>query len=52
MHDLLVDRETKTLADIVYPVAAGEHAAIAAICGFLPRTWFVIAFHLFPQPHY
>jgi len=37
MHDLLVDRETKTLAGIVYPVAAGEHAAIAAICGFLPK---------------
>jgi hypothetical protein len=37
MHDLLVDRGTQTLAGIVYPVAAGEHAAIAAICGFLPK---------------
>lgn len=37
MHDLLVDRGTKTLAGIVYPVAEGEHAAVAAICGFLPK---------------
>ena len=37
MHDLLVDRETKTLAGIVYPVMAEEHAAIAAICESLPR---------------
>ncbi|HET6890000.1 MAG TPA: hypothetical protein VFH31_02770 [Pyrinomonadaceae bacterium] len=36
MHDLLVDRETQTLAGIVYPVAAGEQAAIAAICQSLP----------------
>ena len=37
MHDLLVDRRTQTLAGIVYPVAEGEHAAVAAICGFLPK---------------
>ena len=37
MHDLLVDEATQTLAGIVYPVAAGEHAAIAAICGCLPK---------------
>lgn len=36
MHDLLVDRETQTLAGIVYPVAAREQAAIAAICQSLP----------------
>lgn len=36
MHDLLVDREARTLAGIVYPVAARERAAIAAICQSLP----------------
>ena len=36
MHDLLVDRETQTLAGIVYPVATAERAAIAAICESLP----------------
>jgi hypothetical protein len=36
MHDLLVDREAQTLAGIVYPVAAREQAAIAAICQSLP----------------
>lgn len=36
MHDLLVDRETQTLAGIVYPVAEREQAAIAAICQSLP----------------
>ena len=37
MHDLLVDRETRTLAGIVYPVAAQERAAIAAVCRSLPK---------------
>jgi len=37
MHDLLVDRETKILAGIVYPVAAGQHASIEAICRSLPK---------------
>lgn len=37
VHDLLVDRGTKTFAGIVYPVAAEEHAAVAAICGLLPK---------------
>ena len=36
MHDLLIDRETRTLAGIVYPVAAQEQAAIGAICRSLP----------------
>jgi hypothetical protein len=36
MHDLLVDRETQTLAGIVYPVAPAEQAAIAAMCQSLP----------------
>lgn len=36
MHDLLVDRDTQTLAGIVYPVPAREQAAIAAICQSLP----------------
>jgi hypothetical protein len=36
MHDLLVDRETQTLAGIVYPVPARERAAIAAICQSFP----------------
>jgi hypothetical protein len=37
MHDLLIDRETRSFAGIVYPVAAREQAAIAAICQSLPR---------------
>lgn len=37
MHDLLVDRETQTLAGIVYPVPAREQAAIANICRSLPK---------------
>lgn len=37
MHDLLIDRETRTFAGIVYPVAAREQAAIAAVCQSLPR---------------
>ncbi len=36
MHDLLIDRETRTLAGIVYPVATQEQAAIAAVCRALP----------------
>jgi hypothetical protein len=36
IHDLLVDRETQTLAGIVYPVAEREQAAIAALCQSLP----------------
>lgn len=36
MHDLLIDRETRTLAGIVYPVATREQAAIASICRSLP----------------
>jgi hypothetical protein len=36
LHDLLVDRETQTLAGIVYPVAAQEQAAVATICQSLP----------------
>ena len=37
MHDVLVDRETRTLAGIVYPVVAEEQAAVAAICQSLPK---------------
>lgn len=37
MHDLLIDRETRTFAGIVYPVPAREQAAIAAICQSLPK---------------
>jgi hypothetical protein len=37
MHDLLIDRETRSFAGIVYPVAVREQAAIAAICQSLPR---------------
>jgi len=37
MHDLLIDRDTRTFAGIVYPVAAREQAAIAAICQSLPN---------------
>ena len=32
----MIDRETRTLAGIVYPVLAREQAAIAAICRSLP----------------
>ena len=37
MYDLLIDRETRSFAGIVYPVAAREQAAIAATCQSLPR---------------
>lgn len=37
MHDLLIDRETRTFAGIVYPVASREQAAVAAICQSLPK---------------
>ena len=37
MHDLLIDREKRELAGIVYPVATHEQAAIADICRSLPR---------------
>jgi len=37
MHDLLVDRETQTLAGIVYPVEAREQVAIGGICESLPK---------------
>ena len=36
MHDLLVDRDSQTLAGIVYPVVARERGAIAAMCESLP----------------
>ncbi|MBC7798434.1 MAG: hypothetical protein H7Z37_16315 [Pyrinomonadaceae bacterium] len=37
MHDLLIDRETQTLAGIVYPVAQQEQAAVAKICQAFPK---------------
>ena len=53
MHDLLVDRGTKTLAGIVYPVAEGESTRLSQpFVDSCPRMWFATVFHLFPQPHY
>jgi hypothetical protein len=38
MHDLLVDRETQTLAGFIYQVEEKEQAAVAALCQSLPST--------------
>jgi hypothetical protein len=47
MHDLLVDRDTQTLAGIVYPAPDRERAAIAAICKSLPTQ--VVRYCISPQ---
>lgn len=38
MHDLLVDRETQTLAGFIYQIEEKEQAAVAALCESLPST--------------